>query len=143
MKMNMILLAILLIFATFTSSTLIRRQDGFKPCQGNFPNTITSYVFTPNPIVAGQVVTLHMAGKATIPIEKGASFQNTMYYNNEQVLQHNDDFCKEVVVPSGFTCPVEGDFAFTNSFPTDTTPNDPKNTVLEFFVRTLGEFLII
>lgn len=110
-----LLLAILLIFATFTSSTLIRRQDalsGFKPCQGNFPNVITLYEFNPNPIVAGQVVTVHMAGKAAVPIEEKALFQNTVFYNNEQVSQHNDDFCKEVVIPSGFTCPVEGNFDF-------------------------------
>lgn len=72
-----ILLAILLIFLTFTSSTLIRRQDafnGFKECQGNFPNKITSYEFTPNPIVTGQVVTVHMRGIATVPIEKEALY---------------------------------------------------------------------
>ncbi|CAB4488627.1 hypothetical protein RhiirA5_497830 [Rhizophagus irregularis] len=138
--MNILIAILFLIFATFTSSTLIRRQDalnGFKECQGNFPNKITSHEFTPNPIVAGQVVTVHMKGIATVPIEKGSIYQNTVFYNNEQVLQHNDDFCKEVVIPSGFTCPVKGDFNFVNTFPADTSPNDPKNSVLEFFVRIL------
>ncbi|CAB5377391.1 unnamed protein product [Rhizophagus irregularis] len=113
--MNILIAIFFLIFATFTSSTLIRRQDalnGFKECQGNFPNKITSHEFTPNPIVAGQVVTVHMKGIATVPIEK-------------------------VVIPSGFTCPVKGDFNFVNTFPADTSPNDPKNSVLEFFVRIL------
>jgi hypothetical protein len=136
------LLAILLILAISISSTPIRRQDlsNFKPCQGDFPNKITLYEFNPNPIVAGQVVTVHMGGKATVPIEKGALFQNTVFYNNEQAWQHNDDFCEEIVTPGGFTCPVEGDFNFINQFPTDTDPN-VKNTVLNFFVRMLSKFL--
>ncbi|CAB5377389.1 unnamed protein product [Rhizophagus irregularis] len=82
--MNILIAIFFLIFATFTSSTLIRRQDalnGFKECQGNFPNKITSHEFTPNPIVAGQVVTVHMKGIATVPIEKVQTTQKIVYLN--------------------------------------------------------------
>lgn len=71
--MNILIAIFFLIFATFTSSTLIRRQDalnGFKECQGNFPNKITSHEFTPNPIVAGQVVTVHMRVSQPYPLKK-------------------------------------------------------------------------
>src|SRR6266496_5905117 len=137
-----ILFVIILVFATFASS-----QDalsGFKQCKhGDFPNKITLFTYTPNPVVAGQEVTVRMAGKAAVTIENGATFQNTGFYQNKQIFQHNDDFCKEFVIPSGFTCPVNGDFDFTVKFPVDTSPDDPKNTVLEFGIRTLCEFFNI
>jgi hypothetical protein len=136
-------LVILLIFATFTSSTLIERQESLKSCEGTFPNEITSYSFNPYPIVVGQLVTVHMTGKIAVPIEKEASLKHSIYYNNELRLEHEEDFCKFVVIPSGFTCPVTNDFDFTITIPARTTPNDPKNTVLEFFTRTLSKFLNI
>ncbi|GBB87542.1 hypothetical protein RclHR1_00140046 [Rhizophagus clarus] len=130
----------MLIFATFASSSPIRRQDalsGFKQCEGDFPNKITTYNYTPNPVVVGQVLTLHLGGQAVIPYQAGSVIQNTMFYQGKQVLQHNDDFCKVFVIPSGFTCPVKGNFDLYNQFPVDSNPDDPKNAVKDFFVRTI------
>ncbi|RGB27766.1 hypothetical protein C1646_376485 [Rhizophagus diaphanus] len=107
-----ILFGVFLIFVTFVSSTPIRRQDalsGFKPCQGNFPNEITLFIFTPNPLVGGQEFTVRIAGKVTVTIESGALYKLTV---NKQGI-HETSFCKEFVIPSGFTCPVNDNFDFT------------------------------
>ncbi|GBC00343.1 hypothetical protein RclHR1_03820008 [Rhizophagus clarus] len=142
--MNIIIF--ILFYATFTFGTsspisIIRRQDplsGFKPCNNgiNFPNEITLYTYTPNPIVVGQAVTVRMAGKANVPIVKGALIKYNVFYNNKQLLEHSNDFCDEVVTPAGFTCPVEGDFDFTNNFPMDApNANNGPNTIMELFIR--------
>ncbi|RGB27182.1 hypothetical protein C1646_674215 [Rhizophagus diaphanus] len=68
------------------------------------------YIYTPNPLQAGQEATIHIAGKATITIENGAFF------------------CEAIVTPSGFTCPVKENFDFTTKFVIISSPNDPKNT---------------
>ncbi|RGB43382.1 hypothetical protein C1646_681218 [Rhizophagus diaphanus] len=107
-----ILFVVFLIFVTFVSSTPIRRQDalsGFKPCQGNFPNEITLFSFTPNPLVGGQEFTVRIGGKATVTIENGTLYKLTV---NKEVI-YETSFCKEFVIPSGFTCPVNDNFDFT------------------------------
>ncbi|PKC71766.1 hypothetical protein RhiirA1_412748, partial [Rhizophagus irregularis] len=107
-----ILFIVFLILVTFVSSTPIRRQDalsGFKPCQGDFPNEITSFSFTPNPLVGGQEFTVRIGGKATVTIESSTLYRLTV---NKQVI-YETSFCKEFVIPSGFTCPVNDNFDFT------------------------------
>ncbi|GES83540.1 hypothetical protein GLOIN_2v1689678 [Rhizophagus clarus] len=112
--MNNLLLVVLLIFITFASSTPMRRQDThLKQCEGTFPNEITSYGFKPYPIIVGQLVTNH-------------------------VTEHTEDFCSFIVIPSGHTCPVTSqNFDYTVNIMAKSTPNDPKNVVLDFFTRTL------
>uniref|UniRef100_U9UQD7 Phosphatidylglycerol/phosphatidylinositol transfer protein n=1 Tax=Rhizophagus irregularis (strain DAOM 181602 / DAOM 197198 / MUCL 43194) TaxID=747089 RepID=U9UQD7_RHIID len=137
-----ILLFIFLFFATFSSSsTLIRRQDalsGFKPCigGGTFPNEITTYTFTPNPLVAGQTATGRIAGKATVPIENGALYNITTFHENQIFLQHIIDFCQMFVIPNGSTCPINGDYDFTINFPVEPSTN-VVNTSIEYDARTL------
>ena len=58
--------------------------SGFKLCQGYFPNKITTYTYTPHPFVTGQVVTVHIGGKATATIEKGAFYKITGYLASSQ-----------------------------------------------------------
>jgi hypothetical protein len=135
---------VILVFVTFVSSTPIRRQDalsGFKPCQGNFPNEITTYVYTPDPIVVGQETTVRIAGKATVTIEKGALYKVTGFYENKQISHYDISFCEAIVTPSGFTCPVKGNFDFTTKFSLKADPSDPKNTVEEYGIKILGKFL--
>jgi hypothetical protein len=139
-----ILLVILLVFVTFASS--IRCQDalsGFKPCQGNFPNSVTTYIYTPNPIVVGQEATVRIAGKATVTIENGALYKITGFYENIQIFHHEIGFCDAIVTPSGFTCPVKDNFDFTTMFIEEQFPDDPKNTIEEIGIRIQSKFLTI
>ncbi|CAG8616883.1 11782_t:CDS:2 [Rhizophagus irregularis] len=135
------LLVIFLIFVTFASSTPIRRQDalsGFKPCKGiNFPNEITTYIYTPNPLQAGQEATIHIAGKATVTIENGALYNITGItgFDDTQISHREISFCEAIVTPSGFTCPVKENFDFIAKFVEASSPNDPKNTVKEYLIR--------
>ncbi|GBB87539.1 hypothetical protein RclHR1_00140043 [Rhizophagus clarus] len=137
--MNNLLLVVLLIFITFASSTPMRRQDThLKQCEGTFPNEITSYGFKPYPIIVGQLVTNHVTGKVTVPVEEGATVKHSIYYNNQLRLEHTEDFCSFIVIPSGHTCPVTSqNFDYTVNIMAKSTPNDPKNVVLDFFTRTL------
>ncbi|GBB91212.1 hypothetical protein RclHR1_01840009 [Rhizophagus clarus] len=135
-----ILLFIILYFATFSSSTLIRRQDaltGFKPCSGNFPNAITTYSNSPNPLIEGQIATGRIAGKATVPIVNGALYNLTAFYEKQQTFQHIFDFCGIFVIPHGLTCPINGDYDFTINFPVETTVNDPINTSVTYDMTVL------
>ncbi|CAB4444089.1 unnamed protein product [Rhizophagus irregularis] len=63
-----------------------------KTCLGNFPNEITIFSFTPNPLVWGQESTGRIAGKATIPIENGALYKITGFYEKKQPMEakYND-----------------------------------------------------
>ncbi|RGB27181.1 hypothetical protein C1646_769464 [Rhizophagus diaphanus] len=134
------LFIIFLIFVTFASSTPIRRQDtlsGFKPCKGNFPNEITTYNYTPNPIIVGQENTVHITGIATVTIENGALYKITGFYENIQIFHHEIGFCEAIVEPSGFKCPVKDNFDFTTKFPIDNDSNDPKNTIEEYGIRII------
>lgn len=139
------LLVIFLIFVTFVSSTPIRRQDalsGFKPCKGNFPNEITTYTYTPNPIMMGQEATVRIAGKATVTIENGALYKVTGFYENKQIFHYDINFCEAIVEPSGFKCPVKDNFDFTTKFSLDNDSSDPKNTIEEYGLKIIGKFLI-
>ncbi|RGB36476.1 hypothetical protein C1646_758030 [Rhizophagus diaphanus] len=134
-----ILLFIFLFFTTFSSSsTLISRQEalgGFKPCVGTFPNEITTYGLTPNPIIIGQMGTVHIAGKATVPIENGALYNTTLFHENQVIHQHGHEFCQMFVIPNGSTCPINGDYDFTINFPTESSTNDPVNISVESDAR--------
>jgi hypothetical protein len=137
-----ILLVIFLVFMTFVSSTPIRRQDalsGFKQCQGNFPNEITVFNFTPNPLVAGQESTGRIAGKTIEPIENGALYKITGFYENQQVIHHEIGFCEMFVTPSGSNCPVKDNFDFTAKSMEATSPAIPKNTLVEYDVKITSE----
>ncbi|CAB4488297.1 hypothetical protein RhiirA5_383471 [Rhizophagus irregularis] len=132
-----ILLFIFLFFTTFSSSTYIRRQgDALSPCVGTFPNEITTYTFTPNPIIIGQTATIHITGKATVPIENGALFNITLFHENQVFHQHSFEFCQMFVIPNGSTCPINGDYDFTINFPAESSTDDPVNTTVESDIRT-------
>ncbi|GBB87538.1 hypothetical protein RclHR1_00140042 [Rhizophagus clarus] len=139
-RINLIsIFSILLIFASFATSTPLKRQDqltGFKQCQGTFPNSITVLTYTPNPVVLGQNVTVHIAGKATEVIKQGTTLVYTGYFENEptkQAFQHQVDFCDTFVKPNGSECPVkEGDYSFIGSWLLEKHPNEPQNLVMEF-----------
>ena len=144
-KMNL-LFVIFLVFATFALSTPIRCQDplsGVKSCQGNYPNEITTFITTPDPLVAGQEASVRIAGKATVTIEKGALYKVTGSYNNQQIFQREIDFCEAIVAPGGFNCPVTGDFDFTTKYTEETSPNDPKNTLIDYDVKIISKFFFI
>ncbi|GBB87540.1 hypothetical protein RclHR1_00140044 [Rhizophagus clarus] len=130
-------LIIILVFVTFVSSTPIKRQDALKQCKGNFPNEITTYTYTPNPIVIGQETTFHIAGKATVAIENGALYKIMGFYGKKQIYHYDVDFCEAIVAPSGFTCPVKGNFDFTPHYTIKPEPNDPKNTIEENVIKIL------
>jgi hypothetical protein len=125
---------------TFVSSTPIRRQDalnGFKQCQGDFPNEITVFKFTPNPLVAGQEATGNIAGKATVTmIENGALYKITGF---KQAFQREISFCEAIVAPSGHSCPVKDNFDFTTKFIEEKNPDEPKNTVTEYDIKIMSE----
>ncbi|PKY48717.1 hypothetical protein RhiirA4_445497 [Rhizophagus irregularis] len=115
------LFVIFLIFVTLASSTPIRRQDtlsGFKPCKG-------------------QETTVHIAGKATVPIENGALFKVMGFYENKQIFHHDINFCEAIVEPSGFKCPVKDNFDFTTKFSPDSDSSDPKNTIEENDIKII------
>lgn len=145
-RINLIgIFSIFLIFASFATSTPLKRQDqlsGFTQCQGTFPNSITVLSYTPNPVVVGQNVTVHLAGKATEIIKQGTTLVHTGYFKDEptkQAFQHSQDFCETFVKQSGSECPVkEGDYSFTASWLIEKHPDEPKNLVVEYGFNISG-----
>jgi len=85
---------------SFVTSTPLKRQDhlsGFKPCEGNFPNTITELNYEPKPAVTGQNITVHISGKATEVVQQGTMFVPTAYKKNEPnkpEFQHQIDYSR-------------------------------------------------
>src|ERR1044072_169099 len=75
-KMNrfIVLLTIFATLASFAASTPLRRDDlsGFKQCERQFLNTVTSFSFSPNPVIPGKNVTVHIGGEATETVVEGA-----------------------------------------------------------------------
>ena len=113
-----ILLSILL-FTSFAVSIPLERRNslsGFKECNGNFPITITSFTYSPDPVVVGHLLNIHVAGKSTATVEKNAIMDISGHFpnNNTLVFQNKLDYCKLFVEPSGSECPTEkGHFDFT------------------------------
>src|SRR5690349_1379590 len=126
-----ILLNIFLMLASFATSIAIKRDDplsGFKQCDGDFPNPITLYNYSPNPVVVGQMITVRIGGEVTKTIEKGALVKVTGYQDKKELFTYEQDYCKMFVEPSGFKCPVgKGHFEHTASFPAERDPSDPKH----------------
>jgi len=128
---------IFLIFASFATSTPLKRQlEGFKQCEGDIPNTLSAFDFTPNPVVLGQNVTVHIAGKATEIVNPGTLVVYTGYDKSDPskpAFQHQLDYCEIFVQPSGSVCPVkEGDFSFTGTWLLDQHPGEPQNLNIEY-----------
>jgi hypothetical protein len=145
-----ILLSIFLMFVSFTASIAIKRNDpltGFKQCDGDFPNPITLYSYSPNPVVVGQMITVRIGGEVTKPIEKGALVKVTIYQDKKELYTYERDYCKMFVEPSGSKCPVgKGHFEHTASFLADRDPSDPKHVEMEFgfkIIRTFIFFLLL
>src|SRR4051794_39460071 len=145
MNRFIISLSIFLIFASFAKSipfALEKRDDalsGFKQCNGDFPNVITSFGYSPDPIIAGQMVNAHIAGEATAVVEKGASITLSGYYENVLDFMFIFDYCELFVEQSGFHCPKEkGDFDFKASWPVVEYPDVPKNSVFEYELQIAG-----
>ncbi|PKY48719.1 hypothetical protein RhiirA4_445498 [Rhizophagus irregularis] len=140
MKMNRINLISsifsILIFVSFATSnpTPLKRQlNGFTQCKGGFANSITALSYTPNPVVTGQNITVHLAGTATEIIKQGTTIVYTVYFKDEptkEAFQHKQDFCEVFVKQSGSECPVKkGDYSFTASWFIEKHPDEPKNVV--------------
>jgi hypothetical protein len=133
------MLNIFLVFALFiisVQSIPARRQDplsGYVPCIGKYPNTITSYSYSPQPIIPDQNMTVHIAGKATVPVEPGALYTDTIFLGKNQTYSYDHDYCELIVEQNGLTCPVAaGDFDYTATWFVASAPSDPKNVDVEY-----------
>ena len=118
MNRSIILVTIFLMFVSFvTSIPLLSERDddplsGFKECEGYHPDSITLFSFSPNPIVVGQPINIHIAGDLPAPIKEGSTLNVTSYLDNKQKFTKVRDFCKFFVEPK-YKCPVEGHFDIT------------------------------
>ena len=125
MNRSIILIAIFLMLVSFVTSIPLlseRNHDplsGFKECEGDYPDTITLFSFSPNPEVVGQPLNVRLAGDTPVPIEEGSTIKVTGYLDNKQAFNDVNDFCK-FFVGSSFKCPIEGHFDITTSYPTMT-----------------------
>ncbi|CAI2178622.1 18110_t:CDS:2, partial [Funneliformis geosporum] len=98
---------------------------GFKPCNGDYPVTLTLMTMSPDPIVLGQNITVHTVGQTTEVIEEGALMR--IYHEPNGKPEFESDYCKLFVEPSGFVCPVEkGNFDFTATWLIEHKHSEPK-----------------
>ncbi|CAG8786587.1 32373_t:CDS:1, partial [Racocetra persica] len=104
----------------------------FTQCAGTFPNKVTSFSFSPNPIIAGQNITYTISVMNTVTVQQGATLNiSTATFNIVT------DYCKDLIESSSYKCPLEpGNYTFVFSEYFRTTPNDPKNTTIEINSRT-------
>ncbi|CAI2165231.1 4307_t:CDS:1 [Funneliformis geosporum] len=111
----------------------------FKLCKGNnYPITLTSMSISPNPLVAGQNITVRMVGKTTVVIEKGALMR--IYHDPKGKFEHEADFCKLFVEPSGSMCPVEkGNLDFTATWLIEQDPSGPKNIITSLYTKSTSK----
>ncbi|CAG8845214.1 40788_t:CDS:1, partial [Gigaspora margarita] len=108
----------------------------FTQCTGTFPNEVTSFSFSPNPIIAGQNVTYTISVDNTATVQHGATFNITTYKQQQVMFNVVSDYCKNLI-EGGYECPLEpGNYTFVFSDYMMTTPYDPKNTTIEFDSRT-------
>ncbi|CAG8778129.1 2770_t:CDS:2, partial [Dentiscutata erythropus] len=109
----------------------------FTQCNGTFPNEVTSFSFSPNPIIAGQNVTYTISVEDTATVQHGATLNITIYHQQQVMFNVVTDYCKDLIEASGYKCPLEpGNYTFVFSEYMMTTPNDPKNTTVEFNSKT-------
>jgi hypothetical protein len=142
MNRKIVMLNIFLVFILYKMSDisiLTKRKDplsGYVPCIGKYPNTITSFSYSPYPVIPGQNLTIRIAGKATVPVEPGALYTDTVFLANNQTYSSNHDYCKLVVEQNGLACPVAaGDFDYTATWFVANKPTDPKDVDVEFGLK--------
>src|SRR5581483_1391680 len=108
---------------------------GFKVCQGdNFPDVITAFDFSPNPLEVGQPLNIHIAGEAPVPIVEGSLLYVDGFLKGQKAFNETVDFCQFFVAQNS-KCPLKDNFDITATYPTQVEPGDPKNTTVDFFVR--------
>ncbi|CAI2198095.1 19305_t:CDS:1, partial [Funneliformis geosporum] len=124
-------------FVKSTPLDLRKRQDtstDFKKCNGEYAIHLTSMDYSPNPIVTGQNITVHMVGETAEVIEKGAIMK--IYHDHKGKFEHELDYCKLFVEPSGFVCPVEkGHLDFTATWLIGKHPSEPNKIVSPLYTR--------
>ncbi|CAG8601984.1 25812_t:CDS:2, partial [Dentiscutata erythropus] len=126
---------------TFTTSLpypIFRRDSlsGYTQCDGTFPNEVTYFSFSPNPIIVGQNVTYTVTEVNTATIQEGATLNVTGYYQQKVAFNEVTDFCKEWIEASGYKCPLEpGTYSLVVSEYIMPGQNDPKNTTIDFDLR--------
>ncbi|KAF0441153.1 phosphatidylglycerol / phosphatidylinositol transfer protein [Gigaspora margarita] len=126
----------IIIFLTLVTFTTSFPLSGFTQCTGTFPNEVTSFSFSPNPIIAGQNVTYTISVDNTVTVQHGATFNITTYKQQQVIFNVVSDYCKNLI-EGGYECPLEpGNYTFVFSDYMMTTPYDPKNTTIEFDSRT-------
>ena len=140
MNRFIILITIFFVLASFATSTPLRRHDdplsGFKQCSGYFPNYITKFDYTPDPVLVDHNITVCIGGKATEVIESGAEIVFTWFLDDKEVFRTVFDFCDYFVEQSGYSCPVEkGHFEFSSTWFEPSTPEDPKDTVVDYKIK--------
>ncbi|RIA99724.1 hypothetical protein C1645_730645 [Glomus cerebriforme] len=126
MKRTLLSILLLFIFVSFATSIPSKRQDplnGFKQCEGYFPNIITSFSYSPDPPTAvHQYVTIRLGGKASEVVEQGALFSYTGYDKNNPNTVWILMPCKK------------GDFNFSATWPADHNPQ-PNTVVVEYDIK--------
>ncbi|KAF0548955.1 phosphatidylglycerol/phosphatidylinositol transfer protein [Gigaspora margarita] len=132
---------IFLTLITFTISfpySNFRRDSlsGYTQCSGSFPNEVTYFSFSPNPVVVGQKVTYYVTEVNTATIQQGATLNVTGSYQQHVVFNEVTDFCKEWIEVNGYKCPLEpGTYNLVVSELIHPGPNDPKNATIEYDLR--------
>jgi hypothetical protein len=142
MNRFIILLTFFAMLVSFATSIPLKRDtlSGFKQCEGQFQNTITLFSYSPDPIVPGKNVTLHIGGEATEIVQEGALITFTGYVDKKEVFHSELDYCEYFVEQSGSKCPVEtGHFDFTSTWLEPTNPEDPKDVVVEYEIIITSE----
>ncbi|CAI2189632.1 9534_t:CDS:1, partial [Funneliformis geosporum] len=142
--MNIIigLIGIFLTLASFVQSTpleLQKRQEdqlsGFKPCDGNYPVTINTFTYNPNPVILGHNLALRFAGVANAAIEDGSII--SFYHDQSGIPVHVENFCNDFVVQSGYICPILGSFDLTSIEFLDSPPDEPKNVTENRYTKMI------
>ncbi|GBC10295.1 hypothetical protein RclHR1_00950032 [Rhizophagus clarus] len=131
--MNKLFIILLFLFAPFTTSSV-----PFEVCDEG-PINITNLDFTPNPIVAGQDLTVNIEGSTQVEVQQGSTLTLATYEWLFPIHQ-TFDFCKMSINPP---CPINiGDFNLNVTYPipelakkfdgklVNLTLSNPDNTLL-------------
>ncbi|CAG8802474.1 5851_t:CDS:2, partial [Cetraspora pellucida] len=85
---------------------------------------------------AGQNGTYTVSVVNTVTIQQGATLNVTGFDQQQVAFNEVTDFCKEWIEVSGYKCPLEpGNYTYVVSEYIMPTPNDPKNTTIDFDLR--------